>query len=463
MMKQLVAQFLRQLALETPEEKRQALINFNSILRNHPLDATSSVEALGQALHDPDIGVIREAANCLAIIAQYRRGDISNALKNLAKLIVSEDQEIRKITREAIIEAAENGPGIGPIVSDILPYLSHKTKNIRAIAATALAANWVDSKNINELENIILFNDKQDVRERALGYLSRGAKWKDISFSIPLVCKIACSNDADIKKLAPKSLQVLDDYLTGVQNISISPEIIRANAQLIFNTLDSIDNIDAQNRELQNKASLTIKAALSPADIELQIHELESNDPKRASDAAYIFQLASNLQVNIQTAVSALIKSISNPNNDFINSAIFALTGHFLNQSDWESIHKLLLSPQKSVRKQTLIRIDLDVATSCKNYTPIVGAVGKLLKDHDDEIRERAASTLRSFTMFGNASNRTNISSVFPELEKSESEASMQALTFGKALERSATPPTAYCMHGSPYDPETGTYLCGKC
>ncbi|MCG3195246.1 MAG: hypothetical protein DIJKHBIC_04523 [Thermoanaerobaculia bacterium] len=470
-----VAEAIKALSCEDPRARQGAANRLGRVLTESSIDGTPAVPALAQAVSDPDTGLAGAAANTLRIIAQYRRGNIGEAVAALARAVPSADQELRKNAAEALIEAAENGPGIAPAVPALEAALTHKMKHVRMLATSALAAHLVDRKDLPRLEHLVTAHPRADVRERAAGYLRRGAEWKDISFAVPLLCRVLKAGEASARR---RTAQVLEAYLSGPKGVAIPLATRRDCARAILECLTTLEGEQTPEiRELRERASLALRGAVSPDELEAAIAALREEDVPARGEAAYTLQLASNAGIDIEAAVPYL-QALLDGGEEERPAVVFALVKHLLNRRAYALVGKLLAHREPEVRAEALTRIDLEAIESTTNLTPLVGPVSGLLKDEIAEVRERAAGVLRSFAMFGSAADKTDLSAAAAGLQaardggdESVAKTAGQALRIGAGFGKlppdrktpAGSPPPDRCMHGSPRDPETGQYLCGWC
>lgn len=335
------------------------------------------------AMRDPDPYNAGMAANVLRTTAQYRRGDIAPAATALAaSLTTIRSQELRKEAAEALVELAENGPGIP---AEAIPLLQsatqHRMKHARQSATYALAADALARGDADALRALAFDHPRPDVRLRALVYVVRGAEWRDARVMVPLLLEAAGSSEPHMARAACKGLTAI---VRGPPDAPHTEERSRVAAEVVAH-LDALG-----------------VCALEPAAYEAR------SSAEHVARAFGRWQEAANVLApwgdpprrppGWDATVEALKADVFD-----------ALVDVALHAQCWPVLSALMWHPSTATRVATLSRLSLVAMGSMRSMDPLVPALAVSLADPSPEVRRAAVWVVQTLAMFGGALSRTDL------------------------------------------------------
>lgn len=352
---------------EIPEDLLVALQHLGEAARSGPRVLTPLVGPLADLLVWQHRDVPGRAAGVLRQIAQYRKGDIGAATRALAAALTSLNQELRKEAGLALVEAAENGPGVGDAREDLLPLLAHKMKHARHLAADALAADAVDRMDADALGALVR-HARPDVGARALSYLVRGGQWRSLVFAAPLLCDLFREGDPATRRAVARTMEAL----------LIGPRDEQAGVAVYVPAATAILAVT------EGGALPEVESARAWATRRLAQH---AEDPR----------------------VQALLDQLRDPDSDpsFAVVDVTAVVRLAYQHDVWAVLERLLRHPNHEVRRETLWVISVDAIRRMRSSTPIVPAVTAAMDD--PATAQHAFSALESFALFGSAVQPTDL------------------------------------------------------
>jgi hypothetical protein len=353
---------------QDPELLLVVLSFLGEAARRGSWDLTPLVGLLADLLVWQHRYVPSRAAGVLRQIAQYRKGDIGAATRALAAALTAENQELRKESGMALVEAAENGPGVGDARELLLPLLTHKMKHVRQLAADALAADAVDRMDADALVDLAR-HPRADVRGRALSYLVRGGQWRYLVFAAPLLCDLFREGDLDRRRAVARAMEALllgprDAQAPAADYVPPATAILAATEGVAMPELENA-RAWAERRLAEHAEAPHVRALLN------QLHDPDQDPDLAPEDVTAVARLAYQHDV-------------------------------------WAALDRLLRHRSQEVRRATLWVISVDAIRRMRSSTPIVPAVTAAMDD--PATAQDAFSALQSFALFGSATQPTDLS-----------------------------------------------------
>jgi hypothetical protein len=373
-------------------------------------DGDGLVRALVAAMNDADGYNAGRAADALRTIAQYRRGDISAAGVALARAVTHpQHQELRKESGEALVELAENGPGIDIATRAALSEATqHPMKHARQLATYALAADAVARADLAAWTALVDAHPRSDVRERAFNYVCRGAEWRDASFAVPLVLGRLTSADRTVRTRAVSALTAI---FVGPRSGGAVSAARCARAQEAVEALDAagealadIDGVDtARGWAARVAAEVAQIAWMGP-----MIGALQEGGAGAARAREAMRRLDANQRVGLVDAA--------------------------LDRRAWGVLAAWLADPDRAVVADVLQGLDYASLRRMMAFTPLVPALVALLEPPSSDLTPRAVSVLHNLAHAGSATDRTEVASAVPALTALAEGAGPAAAMAGQVL-----------------------------
>lgn len=379
-------------AADETTKRREGLTAIGAGVRAQLHADAELIALLIGAMDDADPYNAGCAAGVLRMAAQYRAGNIAAAAHRLAEhLTNTASQELRKESGAALVELAENGPGIP---SEALATLEgaavHRMKHARQLAAAALAADALDRRDVARFAWLCTQHPRPDVRERCVAYLVRGSEWRDALPFVPLLLDglRAAGSSPDRRRY----LTALFAVLTVPRDAGASPERAEAGAQTLH-TLDALGLSD-DAPEVESARRVARNAATSM-------------DRWKAAAAVMSAWLTSEGR---PAGWDEVVANLSRGQR----GDLWDLAHHV---QAWPVLRAAMWHPSASVRVEVLQRLSIIAIRSMRPMTAIVPSVRACLDDPDAGVRQAALSLVESLAMFGSALERTDLSTVAVSLK----------------------------------------------
>jgi hypothetical protein len=321
-------------------------------------------------------------------------GNIAPAAARLAShLTNTRSQELRKESGEALVELAENGPGIPLEVRPTLERAALDTmKHARQLAAFALAADALDRRDVARFAWLTTGHPRADVRLRALRYVARGAEWRDAVPLVPMLLEgLASAPDASARR---PYLGAVFAVLTGPRDAGATPERAEAGSRTL-RVLDALGLTD-DAPEVADARRAAKHAATSMDRWTVAASWMASWMPTGERPSGW------------DATVAAL--------GPMERRDLWALAHHV---EAWPVLRAAMWHPDPSVRAGVLNDLSMIAIRSMRSMTPIVPSIRSCLDDADAQVRRAAISLFESLALFGSALDRTDLRAAEASLQAS--------------------------------------------
>lgn len=375
---------------ERVEARRSALFAIGAAVRaGHPEADASLVGAMVSAMGDADAYNAGLAAGVLRQLAQYRRGDISGAADALAGAVVSTaSQELRKEAGEALVELCENGAGLpGSAVGLLEPLLDTSMKHGRQLAATALAAHAARRRDAARLEALLIKHPRLDVRERAVGYLVRGAEWMDAFVALPTLCVALRDHHRAVRRRATAAIAAV---LRGPR-VGWTPDASHAAAAAVV--LAALETMQPEP-EVAREHAQAIGLARALATEEAQ---------RARADALLAALRESGDSASWRERVVEA---------DLVRAVVAGAVA----EGSWGPVAALVEHPRFDLRVAALEELAYRAARSTLAMAPLVPALARCLDERDASVQAAALDVLSTLAHAGSALARTDLAVAEPQL-----------------------------------------------